>query len=242
MTVKEILDASKEKMSKSVAVYQNEMTSLRAGRANPRLLDRIMVDYYGTPTPLPQIGNINVPEARMIVIKPWEKKMISAIEKAIQKSDLGLNPTNDGEVVRLVFPDLNEERRKELTKMARKSAEGAKVRSSRRIPSSPRTSSARQRTMPRRLPTRRSRTLTAFARRRKRKSWRSNPSMVNMPNVLGMRLEDALAECRAQGVEPEIVMTLPPKGREQGTIRVIRAKEGVLTVSRFEDELSPVVQ
>ena len=93
MTVKEILDASKEKMSKSVAVYQNEMTSLRAGRANPRLLDRIMVDYYGTPTPLPQIGNINVPEARMIVIKPWEKKMIS----------------------------------KELTKMARKSAEGAKV-------------------------------------------------------------------------------------------------------------------
>ena len=105
MTVKEILDASKEKMSKSVAVYQNEMTSLRAGRANPRLLDRIMVDYYGTPTPLPQIGNINVPEARMIVIKPWEKKMISAIEKAIQKSDLGLNPTNDGEVVRLVFPD-----------------------------------------------------------------------------------------------------------------------------------------
>ena len=127
MTVKEILDASKEKMSKSVAVYQNEMTSLRAGRANPRLLDRIMVDYYGTPTPLPQIGNINVPEARMIVIKPWEKKMISAIEKAIQKSELGLNPTNDGEVVRLVFPDLNEERRKELTKMARKSAEGAKV-------------------------------------------------------------------------------------------------------------------
>lgn len=127
MTVKEILDASKEKMSKSVAVYQNEMTSLRAGRANPRLLDRIMVDYYGTPTPLPQIGNINVPEARMIVIKPWEKKMISAIEKAIQKSDLGLNPTKDGEVVRLVFPDLNEERRKELTKMARKSAEGAKV-------------------------------------------------------------------------------------------------------------------
>ena len=153
MTVKEILDASKEKMSKSVAVYQNEMTSLRAGRANPRLLDRIMVDYYGTPTPLPQIGNINVPEARMIVIKPWEKKMISAIEKAIQKSDLGLNPTNDGEVVRLVFPDLNEERRKELTKMARRAlrvrrwlcAPSAatpwnRLRSSRRIPSSPRTS------------------------------------------------------------------------------------------------------
>ena len=127
MTVKEILDASKEKMSKSVAVYQNEMTSLRAGRANPRLLDRIMVDYYGTPTPLPQIGNINVPEARMIVIKPWEKKMISAIEKAIQKSDLGLNPTNDGEVVRLVFPDLNEERRKELAKQCKTYAEEARI-------------------------------------------------------------------------------------------------------------------
>lgn len=127
MTMKEILDNAKEKMSKSIAVYQNEMSSLRAGRANPRVLDRITVDYYGTPTPLAQVGNINVPEARMITIKPWEKKMISAIEKAIQKSDLGLNPTNDGEVVRLIFPDLNEERRKELTKMARKSAEATKV-------------------------------------------------------------------------------------------------------------------
>lgn len=116
-----------EKMSKSIDSVSADFASVRAGRANASVLDRIMVDYYGTPTPLPQIGNINVPEARMIVIKPWEKKMISAIEKAIQKSDLGLNPTNDGEVVRLVFPDLNEERRKELTKMARKSAEGAKV-------------------------------------------------------------------------------------------------------------------
>ena len=116
-----------EKMSKSIDSVSADVASVRAGRANAPVLDRIMVDYYGTPTPLPQIGNINVPEARMIVIKPWEKKMISAIEKAIQKSDLGLNPTNDGEVVRLVFPDLNEERRKELTKMARKSAEGAKV-------------------------------------------------------------------------------------------------------------------
>ncbi len=127
MTVKEILDTSKEKMSKTIGVYQTEMSSLRAGRANPRLLDRITVDYYGTPTPIPQVGNINVPEAKLIIIKPWEKKMLSAIEKAIQKSDLGVNPTNDGEVIRLVFPDMNEERRKELTKTARKSAEAAKV-------------------------------------------------------------------------------------------------------------------
>ena len=116
-----------EKMKKSIESIVSDFDTVRAGRANASVLNRISVDYYGTPTPLPQIGNINVPEARMIVIKPWEKKMISAIEKAIQKSDLGLNPTNDGEVVRLVFPDLNEERRKELTKMARKSAEGAKV-------------------------------------------------------------------------------------------------------------------
>ena len=115
------------KMKKSIDSVAADFASVRAGRANASVLDRIMVDYYGTPTPLPQIGNINVPEARMIVIKPWEKKMISAIEKAIQKSDLGLNPTNDGDVVRLVFPDLNEERSKELTKMDRKSAEGAKV-------------------------------------------------------------------------------------------------------------------
>ena len=125
--LKEEYKIYEEKMKKSIDSASADFASVRAGRANASVLDRIMVDYYGTPTPLPQIGNINVPEARMIVIKPWEKKMISAIEKAIQKSDLGLNPTNDGEVVRLVFPDLNEERRKELTKMARKSAEGAKV-------------------------------------------------------------------------------------------------------------------
>lgn len=127
MTVKEVLDNAKEKMNKSCAVYQRDMVALRAGRANPQLLDRITVDYYGTPTPLNQVGNISSPEARLLVISPWESKMISAIEKAIQKSDLGLNPTNDGKIIRLVFPELNEERRKELTKVARKGAEEAKV-------------------------------------------------------------------------------------------------------------------
>ena len=127
MTVKEVLDTAKDKMNKSCAIYQRDMVGLRAGRANPQLLDRITVDYYGTPTPLNQVGNISSPEPRLLVISPWESKMISDIEKAIQKSDLGLNPTNDGKIIRLVFPELNEERRKELTKMVRKSAEDAKV-------------------------------------------------------------------------------------------------------------------
>ena len=127
MDKESVLLDSEDRMDKALGALDRDFSRLRTGRASTGLVDNIKVDYYGTPTPLPQIGNINVPEARIIVIKPWEKKMISAIEKAIQKSDLGLNPTNDGEVVRLVFPDLNEERRKELTKMARKSAEGAKV-------------------------------------------------------------------------------------------------------------------
>ena len=124
---KAILDTAKEKMSKTCAVYQREMSTLRAGRANPQVLDRITVDYYGTPTPLNQVGNISSPEPRLLVISPWEPKMITPIEKAIQKSDLGLNPSNDGKIIRLVFPELNEERRKELTKVAKKGAEEAKV-------------------------------------------------------------------------------------------------------------------
>ena len=127
MTVKEILDDAKERMNKSAAAYQQAMVGLRAGRANPKLLDRITVDYYGTPTPINQVGNISSPEPRLLVISPWEASLIPQIEKAIQKSDLGLNPSNDGKIIRLVFPELNEERRKELTKDARKGCEEAKV-------------------------------------------------------------------------------------------------------------------
>ena len=127
MSCKEILDQAKVKMDKSIVVLQNNMQAIRAGRANPKLLDRITVDYYGTPTPLNQIGNVTVPEARMMVIKPWEKTMLKAIEKAIQTSDLGLNPNNDGEVIRLIFPELNAERRKDLTKQVKKGAEDTKV-------------------------------------------------------------------------------------------------------------------
>ncbi len=116
-----------EKMQKTLKNLDAEFGTIRAGRANPKVLDRIMVDYYGTPTPLQQVGNISVPEPRLIQIQPWEKKMIKEIEKAIQMSDLGINPTNDGTVVRLVFPELTEERRKDLAKDVKKKGEAAKV-------------------------------------------------------------------------------------------------------------------
>ena len=125
--LQDVIDTAKEKMKKSCEVYEREMMSLRAGRANPQLLDRIMVDYYGTPTPINQIGNISSPEPQLLVIAPWEAKMIPQVEKAIQKSDLGLNPSNDGKLIRLVFPELNEERRRDLTKVASKGAEETKV-------------------------------------------------------------------------------------------------------------------
>ena len=123
----EILDIATEKMNKTISVMKQEFNSLRAGRANPQALDRIMVDYYGSPTPINQMGNISVPEPRMLIIALWDTKMIPAVEKAIQKSDLGINPANDGKVIRLIFPELTEERRKELAKVIRNKAEESKV-------------------------------------------------------------------------------------------------------------------
>jgi len=122
-----VIDSAKEKMIKTKDFYQRDMLSLRAGRANPQILDKIVVDYYGTATPLKQMGNINSPEPRLLTISLWDPKAIQLVEKAIQKSDLGMNPSNDGKVIRLVVPELNEERRKELTKVVRKGAEEAKV-------------------------------------------------------------------------------------------------------------------
>ena len=116
-----------DKMEKTLANLDSEFGTIRAGRANPHVLDRITVDYYGAPTPLQQVANISVPEARMIQIQPWEASMVKVIEKAINMSDLGINPTNDGKVIRLVFPELTEERRKELAKDVKKKGEGAKV-------------------------------------------------------------------------------------------------------------------
>lgn len=121
------LNQYEEKMKKSLANLEDEYVAIRAGRANPRILDRIQVDYYGTPSPLQSVANISVPEARMIQIQPWDASLIKDIEKAILSSDLGLTPANDGKVIRLVFPELTEERRKELVKDVKKKGEEAKV-------------------------------------------------------------------------------------------------------------------
>ncbi len=125
--MEEKLKVYEDKMNKTLDNLQSEFASIRAGRANPHVLDKLRVDYYGTPTPIQQVGNISVPEARMIVIQPWEKSLLKAIEKAILTSDLGINPTNDGTMIRLVFPELTEERRKDLAKDVKKKGEAAKV-------------------------------------------------------------------------------------------------------------------
>jgi len=124
---KPVIATAKEKMSKTLAILQKDLTTLRAGRANPQILDKISVDYYGTPTPINQLGNISAPEPRMLVISLWDSKMIPMVEKAIQKSDIGINPSNDGKVIRLMVPELNEERRKELVKQVKKMVEEGKV-------------------------------------------------------------------------------------------------------------------
>jgi len=116
-----------EKMKKTINVLKDDLAGLRAGRANSSVLDKIVVDYYGVPTPITQLGSVTIPEARIISIQPWDAKMLKEIEKAIQKSDIGLNPNNDGKIIRLVFPPLTEERRKELTKTVKKYGEDAKV-------------------------------------------------------------------------------------------------------------------
>ena len=116
-----------DKMKKALDFLESDYGSIRAGRANPHVLDKIRVDYYGTPTPIQQVGNVTVPEARIIQIAPWEKSLLKAIEKAILTSDLGINPSNDGSVIRLIFPELTEERRKDLAKEVKKKAEDAKV-------------------------------------------------------------------------------------------------------------------
>lgn len=125
--MKQQLAKFQEKMEKTMDSLANEFNTIRAGRANPHVLDRIMVDYYGSPTPVAQVGNISVPEARILQIQPWDTTVLKAIEKAIHESDLGLNPSNDGKIIRLVFPELTEERRKELTKETKKKGENAKV-------------------------------------------------------------------------------------------------------------------
>ena len=123
----EPLEIAEEKMEKTLSNLAEDYSTIRAGRANPAVLNKITVDYYGSPTPLQQVANISVPEARMLVIQPWDRSLIKAIEKAIQASDVGINPNNDGTLIRLVFPELTEERRKDLSKDVKKKGEAAKV-------------------------------------------------------------------------------------------------------------------
>ena len=125
--VNDILEDAQSRMKKTIEHLTGDFAALRAGRANPAMLDKIMVDYYGEPTPLNQLANINVPEARLLVVQPWDKSSIAGIEKAIMKSDLGVNPTNDGNVIRIAIPPLTEERRKDLVKVVKKMAEEARV-------------------------------------------------------------------------------------------------------------------
>ncbi len=121
------LQSYEDKMKKTLDFLAEEYAAVRAGRANPHVLDKIKVDYYGTPTPIQQVGNVSVPEARIIQIAPWDKSMLKAIEKAILTSDIGINPQNDGSIIRLQFPELTEERRKDLVKDIKKKAEEGKV-------------------------------------------------------------------------------------------------------------------
>jgi ribosome recycling factor len=123
----ELHKESEEKMIKTVSVYKEDLQSIRAGRANPAILDKITVDYYGQITPLKQVGSVSAPEPRLLVIQPWDAKLIPLIEKEILKSDLGLNPSNDGKLIRLIIPQLTEERRKDLIKVVKKEGENAKV-------------------------------------------------------------------------------------------------------------------
>ena len=123
----QVLTQAKERMEKSISAFSRELASIRAGRANASLLDRITVDYYGAPTPINQIAGISIPEARLLVLSPYDKSVLGDIEKAIMKSDIGITPTNDGSVIRLMIPALTEERRKELAKQVKGEAEDAKV-------------------------------------------------------------------------------------------------------------------
>ncbi|MFV0464753.1 MAG: ribosome recycling factor [Lachnospiraceae bacterium] len=121
------LEQYEDKMKKSLHGLEDEFAAIRAGRANPHVLDKLRVDYYGTPTPIQSVANVNVPEPRMIQIQPWEASMVKEIEKAILTSDIGINPSNDGKLIRLVFPELTEDRRKELAKDIKKKGEATKV-------------------------------------------------------------------------------------------------------------------
>lgn len=125
--IETILMENEERLEKTLSVFKSDLLMIRVGRANPHVLDKVMVDYYGTPTPINQVGNMSVVDGQCLVVAPWDKSLLKAVEKAIQVANIGINPTNDGNVIRLVFPALTEERRKELVKQVKKMCEDAKV-------------------------------------------------------------------------------------------------------------------
>ena len=125
--IKDVIKVAEEKMQKTISVLHSDLSTMKAGRANPTMLDRIQVDYYGSQCPLNQVANVSAPEPRMLVITPWEKSLLKEIEKAILKSDLGINPSNDGAIIRLLVPELTEETRKNIVKNVKKAGEDAKV-------------------------------------------------------------------------------------------------------------------
>ncbi len=125
--IETILMENEERLEKTLSVFKSDLLMIRVGRANPHILDKVMVDYYGTPTPINQVGNMSVVDGQCLVVAPWDKSLLKAVEKAIQVANIGINPTNDGNVIRLVFPALTEERRKELVKQVKKMCEDAKV-------------------------------------------------------------------------------------------------------------------
>lgn len=125
--IETILMENEERLEKTLSVFKSDLLSIRVGRANPHVLDKVMVDYYGTPTPINQVGNMSVVDGQCLVVAPWDKSLLKAVEKAIQVANIGINPTNDGNVIRLIFPALTEERRKELVKQVKKMSEDAKV-------------------------------------------------------------------------------------------------------------------
>ena len=125
--IKDVINVAEEKMKKTISVLGSDLSTMKAGRANPTMLDRIQVDYYGSPCPLNQVANVSAPEPRILVITPWEKSLLKEIEKAILKSDLGINPSNDGSIIRLVIPELTEEKRRDYVKQVKVIAEDGKV-------------------------------------------------------------------------------------------------------------------
>ena len=235
--IKEILKTTQTKMHKTVDVLRVDLASVRAGRASVSLLDKVMVEYYGTPTPVNQVASVTVPEPRMIIIQPWEKNLLKDIERAIMKSDLGLNPNSDGSVIRLNLPQLTEERRKELVKTVHKKAEDARVsvRNLRRDANDAVKKAEK------------AKEITEDEAKRYRygtQGKRGYGNLMGFPDVLALEVSEALRILKQAGYTCEVTATEPPKSKgvpQEGSITeyVVRQREldnnkaEIITVRRY---------